>query len=567
MADTFDLVFPELLKHEGGYTNNPTDGGNYTGGKVGVGNLVGTNLGVSAGAMSNYLGRPATVEDMQGITPEFARPFFRQRYWNAVNADNLPLGLDYAMADMAYHSGPERAIRTLQNTLGTQTTGQLGTADYNAITAHGNPQALAGQYIANRRTFLEGLSNYPTFGAGWNARLDGIQNTLADWNKNSPLNDWGRLHPAKVQNLNSEEYMKMAANPFGVRTAAPAYGAGDMWGYDTARVGNDTDYLDHFSRQINTGQMPVAWDSAYDPSKFQNLANNPLSDSTFRYRQQDRFGNSLAGLLGNQNWYDPQKGVTYNPNYMDGYDALGRPIDVDNFVNSHPTFAKGGNTGGLVYQTDGTYKPANQGWFGSSNDNAWGYGGEYDPSAYGFNGTNYSTGDPQNATSAIQAAQYMNLSGGYDSSGIWRSQPDITAYNSMLFSRGNDSTYGPTTSQMVGTSTDQFGQPMGGSGATLWSPTAELGGGLDMATAARQNAAFESVFQSGAQDHMFYEGQLNNLTANNGWTDTNVFQPQQINGYTYQPQNAVTTWGVNNPTVDQNISGLNPQNNPYAIWV
>jgi lysozyme family protein len=429
MADMFDLSYPLLLKHEGGYTNNPQDPGNWTGGKIGVGQLIGTNLGVSAPAYANYIGRIPTVAEMQAITPESARPFYRQRYWDAINGDNLPVGLDYAMFDMAVHSSPERAIRNLQNTLGRPTTGQLGTDDYNAISTHGNPQALAGQYIANRRAFLQNLPIYSTFGAGFEKRLDGVQNTLTEWNKSSPLNDWGRAHPPNLKNLNTDEYMKMAANPFGTRTQSPAYGQGDMWGYDTSPVGNDTDYLDHFSRQINSGQMPVAWDSAYDPSKFQNFAKNPLSDSTARYRQQDAFGNSLGGLLGNQNWYDPQKGVTYNPNYMDGYDALGRPMDVDNFVNSHPLMvAKGGNTGGLVYQTDGTYRAANQGDFGSSNDNAWGYGGGFDRSAYGFNGTDYSSGDPQNATSAIQAAQYMNYSGGYDSSGVWRSQPDITVY-------------------------------------------------------------------------------------------------------------------------------------------
>jgi lysozyme family protein len=432
MADTFDLVFEELMKHEGGYQNRVSDNGNWTGGKRGVGQQVGTKYGVSAGTMSNYLGRPATVADMQGITKEFARPIFQQRYWNPVNADNLPLGLDYAMSDWSYHAGPDRAIRTLQNTLGTRTTGTLSMADYNAITAHGNPQALAGQYNANRLVFLQNLPTWEENKGGWSDRLNNINNTLADWNKNSPLNNWGRLHPPKVE-LNLAD---PPAGLYGGRTAANGYGTGDMWGYDTSRVGNDSDYLDFFSRNINTGRIPTAWDAAYDPAKFQNFANNPLSDSTARYRQQDAFGNSLAGLLGNQNWYDPQKGVTYNPNYMDGYDALGRPMDVDNFVNSHPLMvAKGGNTGGLVYQTDGTYRAATQGDFGSSNDNAWGYGGGHDRSAYGFNGTDYSTGDPQNATSAIQAAQYMNYSGGYDNSGIWRSQPDIMVY-------GNQQPYG-----------------------------------------------------------------------------------------------------------------------------
>jgi lysozyme family protein len=560
MADTFDLVFPELMKHEGGYQNDASDPGNYTGGRIGVGSLVGTKYGISAGAMSNYLGRPATVADMQGVTQEFAKPFFRDRYWNPVNADNLPLGLDYAMADMSYHSGPSRAVRNLQNTLGTPTTGTLSMADYNAISAHGNPQALAGQYNANRRVFLQGLNNYEHNKNGWNARLDNIQNTLAGWNKNSPINDWGRLHPPQVYNPQTGQYVSqeqlailkskvplgdwgqvlpqhlqplvpeqvLGDRPFGNRTATSAFGGGDMWGYDTARVGNDTDYLDYFSRAINTGQVPTAWDSAYDPSKFQQLANNPLSDSTFRYRQQDAFGNSLAGLLGNQNWYDPQKGVTYNPNYMDGYDALGRPLDVVDWTNSHPLMvAKGGNTGGLVYQTDGTYRAANQGDFGSSNDNAWGYGGGFDRSAYGFNGTDYSSGDPQNATSAIQAAQYMNYSGGYDNSGVWRSQPDIIVY-------GNQQPY----AMNGGTGGDWFGGTNDGSDGNMGSEGGIRGGGTVGAsdggfTFGIGNQYFDQSQQAAAQQ-FGYQQNVNQQTQN------------QIN---------------------QNISGLNPQNNPYAIWV
>jgi hypothetical protein len=234
-----------------------------------------------------------------------------------------------------------------------------------------------------------------------------------------------------------------------------------------------------------------------------------------------------------------------------------------------------GSGGGLTYNpSTGQYDGQGQQSYGN---NEYGYGNtsSYNPNAYGYGGTDYSSGNPQNATTAIQNAQYMSFTDPTtgtsfatgDGSGFngvkngvpvdmygnpmpgYSGQPDITVYANPQ-------------------PRDQFGQAMGGDmGSTLYSATAELGGGLTMADAARQNAAFESVFSSGAQDHMFYEGQLNNLTANNGWTDTNVFQPQQINGYTYQPQIATTTWGVNNPTVDYNIANLNPQNNPQAIWV
>ena len=162
---------------------------------------------------------------------------------------------------------------------------------------------------------------------------------------------------------------------------------------------------------------------------------------------------------------------------------------------------------------------------------------------------NYYEYDPSWQTWAEQARISPNIPWHY---------PDMTTGQGQVQGTGN---YMPQTQR------DQFGQPMGGSGATLYSPTMELGGGMSVADAARQNADIETVFQQGAQDHMFYEGQLNNLTANNGWTTTNVFQPQQVQGYTYQPQIATTTWGVNNPIVDQNIANLNPQNNPQAIWV
>jgi hypothetical protein len=238
-----------------------------------------------------------------------------------------------------------------------------------------------------------------------------------------------------------------------------------------------------------------------------------------------------------------QMGGGYQPNIWgygdDGFDTGFNAGGYYTGGTGNAQYQKGGSTGPQYVTDSSGITRAVQGQQSYGN-NEYGYGGGYDPQAYGYQ-QNYSGGlmGGQNTTG------YMNYSG----------QPDITVYGNDPYSMGT-------------ASYDQFGQLMGGSGgSTLYSATNELGGGLTMADAARQNAAFESVFQSGAQDHMNYEGQLNNLTANNGWTDTNVFQPQQVQGYTYQPQIATTTWGVNNPTVDYNIAGLNPMNNPGPIYL
>ena len=44
----FDEVFARLIGHEGGYSADPKDPGNWTGGRPGVGKLLGTKYGIAA---------------------------------------------------------------------------------------------------------------------------------------------------------------------------------------------------------------------------------------------------------------------------------------------------------------------------------------------------------------------------------------------------------------------------------------------------------------------------------------------------------------------------------------
>lgn len=45
---TFEEAFDRLIGHEGGYSDDPTDNGNWTGGKRGAGLLKGTKYGIGA---------------------------------------------------------------------------------------------------------------------------------------------------------------------------------------------------------------------------------------------------------------------------------------------------------------------------------------------------------------------------------------------------------------------------------------------------------------------------------------------------------------------------------------
>jgi hypothetical protein len=113
-----------------------------------------------------------------------------------------------------------------------------------------------------------------------------------------------------------------------------------------------------------------------------------------------------------------QMGGGYQPNYYgygnDGFDTGFNGSGAYTGGIGNAQYQKGGSTGPQYVTDSGGITRAVQ----SYGNNEYGYGGGYDPNAYGFGGTNYSTGYPQNATTATQNAQYMNYSG----------QPDITVY-------------------------------------------------------------------------------------------------------------------------------------------
>ncbi|QRE76177.1 glycoside hydrolase family 108 protein [Methylobacterium aquaticum] len=162
-ANTFERALSLVLKHEGGWSDHPQDPGGPT------------NLGVTIGTLSAVLGRPATKADVKALTPAKVAPVYRQRYWDAVEADDLPAGLDYAVFDWAVNSGPARAAIALQRLVGVADDGHIGPVTLQAVAGH-DRQQLIGSLCDARMGFLKALSNWPTFGKGWSSRVAGVRN-------------------------------------------------------------------------------------------------------------------------------------------------------------------------------------------------------------------------------------------------------------------------------------------------------------------------------------------------------------------------------------------------------
>lgn len=162
MKENFENCFALVIKHEGGYVDNPKDPGGAT------------NLGCTKKVWEEWIGHEVSKDDIKALTHSDVMPLYKKRYWDAIKGDDLPMGVDYAVFDLAINSGTGRAAKTLQSVLGTNTDGQIGPATLRAL-EKANPREVATAICEARLAFLQSLSTYGTFGKGWSRRVSEVE--------------------------------------------------------------------------------------------------------------------------------------------------------------------------------------------------------------------------------------------------------------------------------------------------------------------------------------------------------------------------------------------------------
>lgn len=165
MQNTYPKALAEVLKHEGGYVNHPADPGGAT------------NKGITQATYDGYRRSKGfiTKKTVKLISDEEVGAIYKSRYWDAVRGDELPAGLDYAVFDYAVNSGPQKAIKSLQKALGLTADGKLGPATLAASKL--SPEVTIKKLCASRLAFLKGLKTWPTFGKGWERRVNAVEKT------------------------------------------------------------------------------------------------------------------------------------------------------------------------------------------------------------------------------------------------------------------------------------------------------------------------------------------------------------------------------------------------------
>jgi lysozyme family protein len=156
----FLTAFEKLLKHEGGFSDHSADPGGKT--RYGITEAVARDVG--------YRG------DMRELPLDLAQRIYKDRYWDAMQAEALPADVRYIVFDGAVNSGITQSAKWLQRACGVKDDGIVGPATIraaNSLASDGLKRRILGQ----RLRFMATLPNWPAFGRGWANRIADLLET------------------------------------------------------------------------------------------------------------------------------------------------------------------------------------------------------------------------------------------------------------------------------------------------------------------------------------------------------------------------------------------------------
>jgi len=191
MRTNFATVMPYIFQEEGGYVDNPADPGGAT------------NMGITLRTLASWTGHSESPQDVKNLTKDTATEIYKKQYWDKIDGDSLPSGVDYAMMDFAVNSGPTRPIKMLQQILGVRQDGIIGPTTFDVLTTR-SAQDIINRLCDERAAWLRGLTAAATFGKGWQARVERVRSralALAE----KPVHDMDAVPSAVISFPHSDE--------------------------------------------------------------------------------------------------------------------------------------------------------------------------------------------------------------------------------------------------------------------------------------------------------------------------------------------------------------------------
>lgn len=157
MKDNFPKSLEVILKNEGAYVNDPHDPGGET------------NMGISKKSFPDI--------DIKNLTKELASAIYKKYYWDKVQGDYLPSGIDLVLFDGAVLFGPKQSTLWLQRAIGVTADGVLGPKTIMALKG-ADTSLVADKVLDQRLALLKTLPTWPRYGKGWTNRVDRLRELI-----------------------------------------------------------------------------------------------------------------------------------------------------------------------------------------------------------------------------------------------------------------------------------------------------------------------------------------------------------------------------------------------------
>jgi lysozyme family protein len=171
---SFDAFFPTLLKHEGGFVNDPADPGGATN--------KGVTLGTFQSCAKQYLGIEPTLDNLKALTDAQAGKIYKPLYWDKVRGDDIALQeLANMVFDFQVNAGgsASKLLQRVLNDLGAKppltVDGEIGPGTMSALKG-ADQKAVYRRYKQGRTDYYQDLvAKRPALGKflkGWLIRVN-----------------------------------------------------------------------------------------------------------------------------------------------------------------------------------------------------------------------------------------------------------------------------------------------------------------------------------------------------------------------------------------------------------
>lgn len=164
------VALAEILRHEGGYVDHPSDPGGAT------------NMGITRKTLSRWRRiNPwwqLPKSEVKSLSRTEAKAIYKALYWDRIGANKLPSGIDVAIFDFAVNSGPNRAVKVLQRVLGVAADGIVGPitlAALDGFASRSRISEIVKMVGRQRMSFLQRLHTFSVFGKGWTRRVEAVE--------------------------------------------------------------------------------------------------------------------------------------------------------------------------------------------------------------------------------------------------------------------------------------------------------------------------------------------------------------------------------------------------------